>query len=259
MKPLLPGFSIITCTRNSEPWLAESIRSVLGQEAVDIDYIFVDGGSTDGTLTRIEQIDYPITLIKNRCNGISDAMNAGLAVATREIVAFLHSDDFYLHADVLKIVAESFRTTRCHWLFGRTMNVIGGQLTPEGYTAPRYSHRQLLRGNFIPHPACFVKRSLLLRAGGFDTKLRYAMDYDLWLRLSRLAEPLQMDVPLTAFREHAGSLSTRERRAAMREDLRVRLTHTGFNPVSQLMHTARYCVRRWRDISRAPQRGACHA
>jgi GT2 family glycosyltransferase len=259
MTPLLPGFSIITCTRNSEPWLAESIRSVLGQEAVDIEYIFVDGGSTDGTLERISQIDYPVTLIKNRCHGISDAMNAGLAVATREIVAFLHSDDFYLHADVLKIVAESFRTTRCNWLFGRTLNVIDGQLTPEGYTAPRYSQHQLLRGNFIPHPACFVKRSLLLQAGGFDTKLRYAMDYDLWLRLSRMDEPLQMNVPLTAFREHEGSLSTRERSAAMREDLRVRLAHTGLNPVSHLMHSARYCVRRWRDTSRTPQPGACHA
>lgn len=259
MTPLLPGFSIITCTRNSEPWLAESIRSVLGQEAVDIEYIFVDGGSTDGTLERISQIDYPVTLIKNRCHGISDAMNAGLAVATREIVAYLHSDDFYLHADVLKIVAESFRTTRCHWLFGRTLNIIDGQLTPEGYTAPRYSQRQLLRGNFIPHPACFVKRSLLLQAGGFDTKLRYAMDYDLWLRLSRMAEPLQMDMPLTAFREHAGSLSTRERSAAMREDLQVRLAHAGLNPVSHLMHAARYCVRRWRDTSRTPQPGACHA
>lgn len=259
MTPLLPGFSIITCTRNSEPWLAESIRSVLGQEAVDIEYIFVDGGSTDGTLERISQIEHPITLIKNRCHGISDAMNAGLAVATREIVAFLHSDDFYLHADVLKIVAESFRTTRCHWLFGRTLNIIDGQLTPEGYTAPRYSQRQLLRGNFIPHPACFVKRSLLLQAGGFDTKLRYAMDYDLWLRISRMAEPLQMDMPLTAFREHAGSLSTRERSAAMREDLRVRLAHAGLNPVSHLMHAARYCVRRWRDTSRTPQPGACHA
>jgi glycosyltransferase involved in cell wall biosynthesis len=259
MTPLLPGFSIITCTRNSEPWLAESIRSVLGQEAVDIDYIFVDGGSTDGTLDRISQIDYPVTLIKNRCNGISDAMNAGLAVATREIVAFLHSDDFYLHADVLKIVAESFRTTRCSWLFGRTLNVIGGRLTPEDYMAPRYSRRQLLRGNFIPHPACFVRRSLMSEVGGFDTSLRYAMDYDLWLRLSRLTEPLQMDVPLTAFREHAGSLSTRERSAAMREDLRVRLTHTGRNPVSHLLHTARYCVRRWRDASRTPNPGACHA
>lgn len=259
MTSLLPGFSIITCTRNSEPWLAESITSVLGQEAVDIDYIFVDGGSTDGTLARIHQIDRPVTLIENRCHGISDAMNAGLAVAKHEIVGFLHSDDFYLHEDVLKIVAESFRTTRCDWLFGRTMNVIDKQMSAEAYTAPRYSRLQLLRGNFIPHPACFVKRSLLLRVGGFNTTLRYAMDYDLWLRLSLLADPLQMTLPLTAFREHAGSLSTRERSAAMREDFQVRLAYAGLNPWSNLMHAARYCVRRWRSAPRVSPPGACHA
>jgi glycosyltransferase involved in cell wall biosynthesis len=259
MPTLLPGFSVITCTRNSEPWLAESIKSVLGQEAVDIEYIFVDGQSTDGTLSRIKNIDRPIKLIQNRCNGISDAMNAGLAQASHEIVAFLHADDFYLHADVLKIVAESFRTTRYQWLFGRTMRAIHGQLIPEGYSAPDYSRRQLLRGNFIPHPACFVKRSLLLQAGGFNTKLRYAMDYDLWLRLSLLAEPLEIHQPLTAFREHAGSLSTRERSAAMREDLRVRLAHAGRNPVTRLMHTARYVARRWRDHVRTSPPEVRHA
>ena len=259
MTTLLPGFSVITCTRNSEHWLDESINSVLGQEAVDVEYIFVDGQSTDGTVSRIKNIERPVKLIENRCNGISDAMNAGLAVATHEIIAFLHSDDFYLHADVLKIVAESFRTTRCQWLFGRTMSVIHGRLIPEGYTAPPYSRRQLLRGNLIPHPACFVKRSLLLQAGGFDKKLRYAMDYDLWLRLSLLSEPLQMNKPLTAFREHAGSLSTRERGAAMREDLQVRLAHAGINPVIRLTHTARYFARRWRDSLRTQPPVGSHA
>jgi glycosyltransferase involved in cell wall biosynthesis len=259
MSTLLPAFSVITCTRNSEPWVAESIKSVLAQEAVEIEYIFVDGRSTDGTLSVIKNIDRPVKLIQNRCNGISDAMNAGLALATREIVAYLHADDFYLHADVLKTVAESFKTTQCQWLFGRTMSIIQGQLIPEGYTAPRYSRRQLLRGNFIPHPACFVKRSLLLQAGGFNTALRYAMDYDLWLRLSLLSEPLQMNKPLTAFREHSGSLSTRDRSAAMREDLQVRLAHAGINPVTRLMHTTRYLARRWRDSVRTQPPTTRHA
>lgn len=259
MTPLLPGFSIITCTRNSEPWLAESIRSVLAQEAVEIEYIFVDGGSTDGTLERIKRLERPFTLIENRCAGISDAMNAGLAVATREIVGFLHSDDFYLHQDVLKVVAESMRTTRCRWLFGRTLSLIDGELRPEAFTEPNYSRSQLLRGNFIPHPACFVKRSLMREAGGFRDHLRYAMDYDLWLRLSLLAEPLQLAMPLTAFREHAGSLSTRERSAAMREDLQVRLSHTGPDPLATLLHMARYYVRRWRQSSRKNPQEPCHA
>ena len=74
------------------------------------------------------------------------------------------------------------------------------------------------------------------------------MDYDLWLKISALAEPLQLNLPLTAFREHAGSLSTRNRLAAMREDLQVRLQHSSSNPLTRSLHLARYCVRRQRAM-----------
>jgi hypothetical protein len=122
-------------------------------------------------------------------------------------------------------------------------------LSPEGFVAPAFSKARLLRGNFIPHPATFVTRELIWRAGGFDPRLRYAMDYDLWLRLSRMALPLALPQALTAFREHAGSVSTRERAQAMREDLKVRLAHTGIDPVARAMHLLRYAVRRQRARS----------
>ncbi len=243
-----PLFSIITCTLDSASWIDESIRSVLCQRGVSIDYVFVDGGSTDGTLDKIRAIPRDITLIENRRNGISDAMNAGIAAARGEIVAHLHSDDYYLHPAVLLSVAKGFESGACRWLFGRTARAINGQLLPENYVAPRYSRRQLLNGNFIPHPATFVTRALMQESGGFDTRLRYAMDYDLWLRLSALAEPLQTDAALTAFREHPGSLSTRDRIAAIREDHTVRLAHTGPRPLQRLMHHARFFVRRQRAL-----------
>lgn len=241
-----PLFSIITCTLNSVDWIDESIRSVLCQRHVTIDYVFVDGGSTDGTLEKLRAIPREITLIENRRNGISDAMNAGVAAARGDIVAHLHSDDYYLHPEVLISVAHRFASSGCRWLFGRTARAINGRLLPESYTAPRYSRHQLLNGNFIPHPATFVERALLNECGLFDTRLRYAMDYDLWLRLSAIADPLQLDDALTAFREHAGSLSTRDRIAAMKEDLAVRLVHTGPRPLRRLMHHARFMVRRRR-------------
>ena len=241
-------FSIITCTWNSQPWLAESIASVLRQTGPSIEYIFVDGGSTDGTLAEIEAIPGAVKLVRNIRGGISNAMNRGLEMATGEIVAHLHSDDFYLHETVLASVAQAFEQSGCRWLFGRSMRAIDGQLLPENYQAPRYSRQQLLRGNFIPHPATFVARELMLAAGGFDTALRYAMDYDLWLKLAELAEPLQIDLPLAAFREHAGSLSTRNRLAAMQEDLHVRLRHASANPLARALHFLRYGVRRQRAL-----------
>jgi glycosyltransferase involved in cell wall biosynthesis len=249
----LPTFSIITCTRNSEPWLAESMASVLMQRDVTIDYIFVDGGSDDGTLQRIRSLQRPYTLIESVSGGISRAMNAGIDAARGDIVAHLHSDDFYLRSDVLLTVALAFREHACRWLYGRTMSCIDGRLLPENYDAPRFSRHRLLHGNFIPHPATFVTRELLWRAGGFDPRLRYAMDYDLWLRLASHTRPLALPQALSAFREHAGSLSTREKAQAMREDLQVRLAHTGWNPFARLAHLLRYAVRRQRTRRLLPE------
>ncbi len=257
MKPA-PRFSIITCTLDSMPWLDACIASVLMQRACSYELVFVDGGSTDGSLERIAALQdgrRPLTVLRNVRGGIAQAMNAGLAAARGDIVAHLHSDDFYLHDDVLATVSRAFAASGCRWLFGRTLRALGAlgaleetgepveRLEPEGWQAPPYSRARLLRGNFIPHPATFVERQLMLDAGGFNTHWRYAMDYDLWLRLARSAEPLQLAQPLAAFREHAGSLSTRERQQAMREDLRVRLSHTGPNPVARLAHVARHVAR----------------
>jgi len=247
-------FSIITCTWNSAHWLEASIQSVLMQDHPSIEYIFVDGGSTDGTLERIRRLDRPYTLLENVGGGISRAMNAGIEAATGDIIAHLHSDDYYLRPDVLSLVAGKLEGSRSGWLFGRTVRDVDGKLIPENYVAPRYSAKRLLRGNFIPHPSTFVRRELMQRCGGFNPKFKYAMDYDLWLRLSQMSDPIQLDVALAVFREHAGSLSTSNRLAAMEEDFRVRLAHAGQRPVARLEHYARYFVRRRRAVQAGAER-----
>jgi glycosyltransferase involved in cell wall biosynthesis len=239
-------FSVITCTRNSEPFLAQSIASVLAQDHPHIEYIFVDGGSSDGTLARIRALERRCTLLEGVAQGIGHAMNAGARVASGDVIAHLHSDDYYLRPDVLSTVARHLQASGRGWLFGRIARDIGGTLQAEHFTAPRFDPRRLLRGNFIPHPATFVRRALFQQHGGFDTRLRYAMDYDLWLRLCGSGAPVQLDVALAAFREHAGSTSTRNRRAALEEDFRVRLQHGGRDPLALPLHLARFLVRRWR-------------
>ncbi|MDO9215963.1 MAG: glycosyltransferase [Lacisediminimonas sp.] len=240
------SFSIITCTWNSAAWLPAAIESILMQDHAHVEMIFVDGGSTDDTLAQIKALQRPYRLLENVQGGISRAMNAGIRAASGDVIAHLHSDDYYLAPDVLATVARELQQSNRDWLFGRTMRDLGGKLLPEGYVAPRYSPDRLLRGNFIPHPATFVRRALMQRAGGFDEQLRYAMDYDLWLKLSQMAEPVQMDRALAAFREHSGSLSTRNRLAAMEEDMQVRLSHAGKEPLARLLHHLRHAVRRLR-------------
>ena len=249
-------FSIVTCTWNSASYLRDSIASVLKQDYPHIEYIFVDGGSTDGTLQQIQALKRPYRLLENVRGGVSRAMNEGLRIATGDVIAHLHSDDYYLEPDVLSRVARHLETSGRGWLFGRTMALIGGKLRPDNYVSPRFSYASLLRGNYVPHPATFVRRELMQQAGGFDTGLKYAMDYDLWLRLAQRSDPVQLDEALTAFREHEGSLSssTRTRLAAMAEDMRVRRRYASHNPLELVEHYARYFVRRQRAI-RAGARG----
>lgn len=235
--------SIITCTWNSEPYLADSIASVLSQTFTNIEYIFVDGGSTDGTLERIASIKRPITLIKDVRGGISHAMNVGALAATGDVVAHLHSDDFYLNPDVLSLVVNVMSNNDVGWCFGRVKRLKDGVLSAEGYVAPAYSAKRLLRRNFIPHPATFVRRDWIIEAGLFSESLKYAMDYDLWLKLAKRGDATELCEAIAAFREHAGSLSSSNRLAAMEEDYRVRLTHCNTNMLEQLEHRLRFFVR----------------
>jgi hypothetical protein len=247
-------FSIVTCTWNSEPYLKECIDSVLSQDYPHIEWIFVDGGSTDGTLERIRSLNRQYKLIENVQGGISHAMNVGMQAASGEIVVHLHSDDFLLGKDVLTKAHHLFCSTGCQWMFGRVLLSVNGKTMPEKYIPPRYSYSMLLGRNFIPHPATFARRELLINAGGYDTHLKYAMDYDMWLRLGRMAEPLQVHEPFAVFREHEGSLSTRERLSAMEEDYLVRRKYVGNHFFSGALHYARHIVRR-RRIVRGLQQG----
>jgi glycosyltransferase involved in cell wall biosynthesis len=245
-------FSIITCTWNSEPFLADSIASVLAQDHPDLEYIFVDGGSTDGTVARIQAVPREKVFVTGIRGGISRAMNEGIRLATGDVVAHLHSDDYYLHPRVLSRVADVFRQTGAGWVFGRNRRDIGGRVADEDWTPPRYSYAQLLKRNFIPHEATFVRRELYERAGGFSQEWKYGMDYDMWLRLGRLSEPVQLDEVLAVFREHPGSVSTANPMPGFREDFRIRMRHAGHNPLAWLHHGLRYLVR-YRRIARMPQ------
>lgn len=241
-------FSIICCTWNSADYLKESVESVLAQDHPDIEYIFVDGGSTDETLDLIAAIDRPVKILNDVRGGISRAMNEGIRVATGDIVAHLHSDDYYLEAHVLSRVASAFDKSPNKWLFGRIKSDLDGALLSERYEVPRYSFRRFLRRNFIPHPATFIRREVFEKCGVFSETLRYAMDYDLFLRIAKRYAPIQLDEHLTAFRRHDGSTTQANFMKSFREDYQVRCNHSRWYQLPEA--ALRYFVRRQRHIKR---------
>jgi GT2 family glycosyltransferase len=221
--------SVITCTWNSEPWLAEAIDSVRTQDHPGVEHIFVDGGSTDRTLEIIASYGCATKVLENIQGGISRAMNEGAKVATGDVIAHLHSDDYYAGPTTLSRVADGLARSGAKWLVGRTATLCDGTIRPPLPQRPYSAFQFRSRGFCIAHPATFVDREMFLSAGMFDETLRYAMDIDLWLRLIPLADPCVLEETLTVFREHAGSLSTAQRDKARREELRVRLAdpHAG--------------------------------
>jgi glycosyltransferase involved in cell wall biosynthesis len=243
-------FSVITCTWNSERYLEQCLVSIAQQRDIELEHIIVDGGSEDKTLDIARSILPETKILTGITGGISKAMNVGARVATGEVIAHLHSDDFYLHPQVLSTVAKAGIGPN-NWGFGRIAYLRDGEVIQESFKEPVYSRNQLLKGNFIPHPATFVGCHLFTQCKGFSETLRYAMDYDLWLRMSLLSQPVQLGEPLAMFRIHEGSLSSKHKAPASAEDQRVRRLYLGNNPLLWLESEARFFKRlamtRWKN------------
>lgn len=238
-----PRFSIVTCTWNSAATLADTLASVQRQTCQDVEHIFVDGGSTDGTLDMIAAYPGNKVVLKDVGGGISRAMNQGIEAARGEYVAHLHSDDYYASDDVLATVAEQFAREKVDWVFGKVQVLKDGELVPPN-PMPPFSYRSFAAGRaWVAHPAVFIRRDAFSRVGLFDERLKYAMDIDLWLRLGQVARPATIDRPLTIFRDHAGSVSSANKIKARQEEFQVRRRYMRRAPLAFGIYCLRYLKR----------------
>ena len=180
--------SIVTVTLNSEKTLERTIKSVLGQNYSDVEYIIIDGGSTDGTLNIIEKYKDKISkVISEKDNGLYDAMNKGIKLSTGDIVGILNSDDFFYNEEVLSIVANSFEDKEIDAVYGDITYFADdvGKVT-RYWRAGDYSERKLNNGWIIPHPSLFVRKSVYAKCGFFNLDFKIAADYEFILRLLKV-------------------------------------------------------------------------
>lgn len=175
---LAPLVSIITIVYNGGKYIENAIRSVMQQTYGPIEYIIIDGGSTDTTLSIIKRYDSFINhWISEKDAGISDAFNKGLRLVKGEIIGILNADDWYEPGTVEKAVN---RMVDCDVVYGDMRLWKGGKMD----FLLKANHSLLEREMTINHPTVFVRRSCYDRFGFFDTHYKCAMDYDMILRFA---------------------------------------------------------------------------
>ncbi|WP_128545223.1 glycosyltransferase family 2 protein [Larkinella soli] len=177
--------TIITVVFNGADTIRSTIDSVLAQTYRDIEYIVVDGRSTDQTVEIVRSYGDRINrFVSEKDRGLYDAMNKGMHMATGDIIAYLNADDFYRTDQVVEKVVERFRKTGCDGVYGdliyvdrdRTDKVI------RHWQVGEYREGTFLWGWMPPHPTCFIRRSVYERYGGYSLELRSSSDYELLLR-----------------------------------------------------------------------------
>jgi glycosyltransferase involved in cell wall biosynthesis len=223
-----PTVGIVTPTLNAARWLPEAIDSVLSQDYPHVDYLVMDGGSTDGTRELLESHGDRLRWVSARDRGQADAVTRGWSRVSGQILAFLNADDAYLPGAVAA-AARALQDPR------GTGAVYGdGELVDErGRSLGRYPTAGPGLEDFagacpICQPAAFVTREAVEAAGGLDTRLHYAFDYDLWIRLAARAGLRRIDRPLARVLMRGDSKTLGRRRAAYREAIEVAKRRLGY-------------------------------
>ncbi len=178
--------SIVTPSYNQAAYLEETLCSVLDQGYPDLEYLVVDGGSTDGSLEIIKRYaDRLAWWVSEADRGQADAINKGFARATGKYVAWLNSDDAYLPGAIQAAVAALQGHPEAALVYGDMLAVdAAGQVT----NTIRYGDwglDDLMRFDILGQPAVFMRRDALQRAGGLDLRYHYMLDHHLWLRLAQ--------------------------------------------------------------------------
>ena len=205
----LPKVSIVTPSFNQAPFLEQTLRSVLEQDYPNLEYIVIDGGSTDGSCEIIQKYADRLAYWQSQPDqGQTDAINQGFAHATGEILAWLNSDDLLLPGAVSAAVRALDEHPQAAMVYGDALLINAEGKTIGKFPAAQTDYRKLRRGYVhIPQQASFFRADLWQQVAPLDVSFYFAMDYDLWVRLAALAPLVYVPEFWAAFRLHGAGKS----------------------------------------------------
>lgn len=251
-----PKISIVTPSFNQAEFLERTIASVLSQNYPNIEYIIIDGGSTDGGIEIIRKYEKHLAYwVSEPDKGQSEAINKGFAKSTGEILAWLCSDDFYLPGALFKVADMFKKHPDAALIYGDYIKVDADDRCIALRRQPSFDYRVCLYFyGIVIQPASFFNRKAFFDVGGVDTSLNYVMDYDLIIKLARYGRVLHMSEYLATLRVHPASKTViREKLKLPMESCRIRLRYLRHAPlpgelfILRWYHTARIVFRMLRE------------
>ena len=176
--------SIITVCYNSSKSIRSTIESALSQNYADIEYIIIDGSSSDGTIDIVKEYQDEVSIfLSEPDNGIYDALNKGIVLASGDIIAILHSDDKFCDEYVVSDMMKHIEETKSELCFSDMVIIENSSGQVLRYYMARYFKKWMFRlGWMPPHPTCFINKSLFDEFGLYSTKYKIAGDFDLLVR-----------------------------------------------------------------------------
>lgn len=225
--------SIITATYNSAATLGVCMDSVLNQTYKDIEYILIDGNSTDGTLELIQsraEKNTHINWTSESDKGIYDALNKGIAKASGDVIGFVHSDDYLADSSIIAKIADLFTSQNVDGVYGNLHYVQfnNPDTIVRNWKSKPFSQKLLNRGWMPAHPTLFLKRQIYKSSGHFNIDYRIAADYDFILRIFSQRQLKFHFLPETITKMRVGGASNRSLKNLMlktREDFRAASTN----------------------------------
>lgn len=201
-----PRVTIITPSYNQAQYLEETIRSVLDQGYPNLEYMVVDGGSTDGSVEIIKKYaDRLAWWVSEKDSGQGEAINKGFARATGEIVAWINSDDYYLPGAIAEAVRALEENPDCGMVFGDVLSIDGSGQPVNVMTFGDWGLEELMQFHIIGQPGVFMRRAALEQAGYLDRSYHFMLDHHLWLRIAQQAPIRYVPRKCAAARFHAGA------------------------------------------------------
>ena len=205
-----PKISIVTPSYNQSHFIEETILSVLGQKYPNLEYIIIDGGSTDNTVDIIKKYEKQITYwVSEKDNGQSHAINKGFENATGEIFGWLNSDDLYMPG-TLKFIAEKFQTNPNHILFGDCIHFKeeSGIQSWGSQVTNLFNKYSLKHFDFIIQPSTFWTKQIWILNGVLNENIEYAFDWEWFLRAESKGIAFSpIDKVLSMYRIHSNHKS----------------------------------------------------